>query len=115
MGELTKMYRIPGLKQPREVPWEVFRKETGLCETCDQQMSSHDECETCHILCGVGHTEGKPLRFRGHKLCNYCIQAWRKVELILGRSVEFEEFRGGIPPSGLPVMPSAIVRSEGEE
>ncbi len=31
------------------------RRETGICETCNQEMKTHDRCEACGILCGPWH------------------------------------------------------------
>jgi len=115
MGELGKLNRLPNSGHPKKVPWDVFRRETGQCETCNQKIARHDECDACLILCGSGHIEGQSSKYRGHKLCSYCIQTWEKVEMILGRAVEYEEFRHGVAPGALPEVSNSILPLEGED
>ena len=115
MGEPGKLYQLTNSGHPRKVPWDVFRRETGQCETCDQKIARHDECEACLILCGSGHIEGKPSKYRGHKLCGYCIQTWQKAEITMGRAVEYEEFCRGLKPMDLPAVSNSIIPLEGED
>lgn len=50
--------------------WLKVRDETGVCETCGQKMSEHDQCKACGILCGENHEDKLK-----EGLCLYC---WRK-------------------------------------
>lgn len=83
----------------KHLAWEIYRRETGACETCHQTMKKHNRCESCLILCGIGHTNSCTSLFREKQCCDYCISAWERRDNILGRPTAWEEFLKGIPAS----------------
>ncbi len=64
------------------------RRETGICETCNQDMKTHDVCEACHILCGPGHDRSTE-EYLGHELCWSCVEDWKEA----GSIISFFKFR----------------------
>lgn len=119
MAESTKLYQVPGEicancpenttckwegSPGRMVPYDKYRRETGLCETCDQLMNLHKKCETCHILIGSGHWIGFLELFRGHELCGPCISSWQTLEKVQWKTEKaiFDAGEGEAPPPEKP-------------
>lgn len=71
------------------------RRETGICETCNQEMKEHDKCEACGILCGPGHDRSTE-EYQGRELCWNCVEDWKKK----GKGINLFKFRW---PTGMPI------------
>ncbi len=69
------------------------RRETGICETCNQEMKTHDTCEACGILCGPWH-DCQLAPYLGHDICFPCDMEWHKKEAKSGQLISFEKFKG---------------------
>jgi hypothetical protein len=93
-----KRYRLPGpdvFHPGAKVPWEVYRKKTGVCESCGRKMRGHEKCSSCGALCGIGH-QSSSLNYRGKRICGVCMMMWKAAEDILHRDVDFKEFIHGV-------------------
>ena len=56
------------------------------------------QCEACGILEHGDICREKLSSYRGHKICTYCIGAWKKLDRKLGRESTSEEL---INPKGI--------------
>ncbi len=85
------------------------RRETGICETCSQEMKTHDVCEACGVLCGSWH-DFRLTHYLGHDICEACNQSWRAKERKTGELISFEDFKGH-EGSGRPKKRKVKVKS----
>ena len=85
------------------------RRETGICETCNQEMKTHDRCEACGILLGSGH-DCHLAPYLGHDICWPCDMEWHKKEQRSGQLISFEKFKGH-EAIGRPLKRKAKVKS----
>lgn len=54
------------------------------------------QCESCHIFIGgIEEPWWELTEYRGHKMCGWCINLWRREEERVGREITFDEFRKG--------------------
>jgi hypothetical protein len=90
MAEKKGGYILPGTD--KLVAYDVYRKMTGVCETCGQEMENHRDCDGCGILCGSGHLDDIQERWQGHDVCGFCSGRRHKLEGMLGREITWEEF-----------------------
>jgi hypothetical protein len=66
--------------------------QTKTCPICGISLEGHPECDACGILTGIEHLSTLRV-YRKHKLCEHCIDAWKKKEFIIDRTATFEEFK----------------------
>lgn len=85
----TKIY-IWGIKVVRRQYY--YGQNTGICEACGEKMKSHPVCQACGLLIGGGHLD-KIEYYRGHRLCCWCAENWRKYEKKMGQEWGWKEFR----------------------
>ena len=64
-----------------------LRKERG--------MQSGNKCQSCDVVEDGEICHEKLTDYRGHGICGWCIARWQKLEIKLGREVEFERFKNG--------------------
>lgn len=76
---------------------EVPVRKTGKCKVCHVDIATHPKCGGCAVLTGIGHHYFSIL-FRGHNLCNGCINKWEKLDKLVDREATWDEFLGSISP-----------------
>ena len=64
-----------------------------VCRICGVLYAKHPQCECCGIYCGPNHFREGVSRYRGHRLCDHCIEAWPALEEKLGRVVLWLPFK----------------------
>lgn len=63
------------------MPEESFNHSKGFCPVCEPKkilFSQHKKCESCGILVGDQHIESSLRFYRGHKICGYCYNSWKR-------------------------------------
>jgi len=78
------------LNAPRRMSYGVYRKQTGICETCRRPMEGHEECEACGILTGPRHIYSLR-KYRGKSLCPACVKQWKALEKDKSKKLRWEE------------------------
>ena len=49
-------------------------------------------CDGCNIYTGVGHIYSDLNLFREHKICQGCIDSWKRLDKTLGKEHSWDEF-----------------------
>jgi len=79
------------------------------CDICGKLLQGHPQCESCGILIGTGHLETRLNKFRGKKICSFCVSLWKSRERKMGRKVLFVEL---IAPRGVKEILDAYEEDE---
>ncbi|GEM_PF-4297687 len=89
----------------RCINYTEYRKVTRVCDVCGSPVKKHPECQACGVVCGDNHVDSLLIEYRGKKLCQHCVQAWKKLELISGKQVDW---RGYVSPKMSPVSVTCV-------
>jgi len=54
------------------------------------------QCPACGAGVGKDYIEKNLTKFRGHKLCGFCVGRWVKLEVWVNREVSYQEMLKGI-------------------
>ena len=76
------------------VPAEVYDySHDPVCRLCEKPYAGHPQCQCCNIYCGPNHFQEKAIPYRGKKLCDLCIKAWRRLDEKVGEKVPWLVFK----------------------